>query len=138
MSVEPSNEDLTVHRGSGNFLADQGIADPDEFRVKSHLCHEIATIAERRGLSPADVARLAGEPEQDLDRVMNHRHGGYEVWRLIKVLAALGADVGITVFPDSGHDRGVVLSETVRKTKEQILRELAEMDEIDYQPEPRL
>jgi hypothetical protein len=31
-----------------------------------------------------------------------------------------------------------VLSETVRKTKGQILRELAEMDEIDYQPEPRL
>jgi hypothetical protein len=54
------------------------------------------------------------------------------------VLTALGADVGITVFPDSGHDRGVVLSETVRKDKEQTLRELAQMDEVDYQPKPRL
>ena len=31
---------------SGNFLADRGIADPDEFKVKSHLCHEIATIVD--------------------------------------------------------------------------------------------
>jgi predicted XRE-type DNA-binding protein len=130
-------EDLTIC-GSDDFLVDQGIADPDEFRVKSHLCHEIATIAEQRGLTPADVARLAGEAEQDLDRIMNHRHGDYEVWRLIKVLTALGADVGITILPDSGHDRGVVLSETVRQDKEQILRELAQMDEVDYQPEPRL
>jgi hypothetical protein len=54
------------------------------------------------------------------------------------VLTALGADVGITVIPNSGHDRGVVLSETIRKDKEQILRELAQTDEVDYQPEPRL
>jgi hypothetical protein len=44
MSGTEPDEDLTVHRG--DFLADQGIADPDEFRVKSHLCHEIAAIAE--------------------------------------------------------------------------------------------
>ncbi|SIO45035.1 hypothetical protein SAMN05443247_05533 [Bradyrhizobium erythrophlei] len=84
------------------------------------------------------MARIASESEQDVDRIMNHRHNGYEVWRLIKVLTALGADVGITVFPDSGHDRCVVLSETVRKDKEQTLRELAQMDEVDYQPKPRL
>lgn len=137
MSEQKKDEDLAIC-GSDDFLADQGIADPEEFRVKSHLSHEIATIAEQRGLTLADVARLAGKPEQDLDRIVNHRHGSYEVWRLIEVLTALGADVAITVFPDGGHDRGVVLPETVRKNKEQILRELAEMDEIDYQPEPRL
>jgi hypothetical protein len=131
------DEDLTIC-GGDDFLAEQGIADPDEFRVKSHLCHEIATIAERRGLKSADVARLAGEAEHDLDRIMNHRHDGYELWRLIKVLTALGADVGIQVLPDSGHDRGIVLSETIGTDKEQTLRELAQMDEVDYQPKPRL
>jgi predicted XRE-type DNA-binding protein len=137
MSEEKKDEDLTIC-GGDDFLADQGIADPDEFRVKSHLCHEIATIAEQRGLAAGDVAGLAGESEPDVERILRSKHDGYEVWRLIKVLTALGADVGITVFPDNGHGRGVVLPETVRKTKEQILRELAEMDEIDYQPEPRL
>jgi hypothetical protein len=133
MSEEKKDEDLTIC-GGDDFLADQGIADPDEFRVKSHICHEISTIAEQRGLSPADVARLASEPEQDLDRIMNYRHDGYEVWRLIKVLTALGADVAITILPDGGHERGVVLPETVRQDKEQLPRELAEMDEVDYQP----
>jgi hypothetical protein len=54
-------DDDVVIRGSDDFLADQGIADPDEFRVKSHLCHEIATIAEQRGLTAAEIGRLAGE-----------------------------------------------------------------------------
>ena len=100
---------LTV-RGSGDFLADQGIADPDEFRVKSHLCHEIATIAEQRGLTAAGIGRLAGEAEEDAERMMNYRHDGYEVWRLIRLLCALGADVGIYVNRASGHERGIVLT----------------------------
>ncbi|MCK1442792.1 XRE family transcriptional regulator [Bradyrhizobium sp. 48] len=137
MSDEQPDDDQVI-RGSGNFFADQSIADFDEFRVKSHLCHEIATIAEQRGLTAAGVAELVGAPVEDVERILRSRHDGYEVWRLIKVLTALGADVGITVVPDSGHDRGVVLSETVRKIKEQIPRELAAMDEIDYQPDPRL
>lgn len=47
---KPSDDDLTIH-GGGDFLAEQGIADPDEFRVKSHLCHEIQTIDGMRGFS---------------------------------------------------------------------------------------
>ncbi len=131
------DDDLTIS-GGGDFLADQGIADPAEFRVKSHLCHEIAAIAEERGLAPADVAGLAGEPEQDIERILRSRHDGYEVWRLIKVLCALGADVGIVVNRDSGHEKGVILAQTGEADKETILRELAQMDEIDYQPKPRL
>jgi hypothetical protein len=41
---KPSDDDLTIH-GGDDFLAEQGIADPNEFRVKSHLCHEIQTFA---------------------------------------------------------------------------------------------
>jgi predicted XRE-type DNA-binding protein len=137
MSQQERDKDLTICGGK-DFLAEQGIADPGEFRVKSHLAHEIATIADQRGLSVPDVARLAGESEEDVDRIMSHRHSGYEIWRLIKVLTALGADVGITVVPDSGRDRGVVPPETIRKDKEQILREFAQMDEVDFQPDPRL
>jgi hypothetical protein len=109
--LEP-DDDLVI-LGSGDFLADQGIADPDEFRVKTHLCHEIATIAEQRGLTAAEIGRLAGEAEQDVERMMNYRHDGYEVWRLIKLLCALGADVGIYVNRDGGHEKGIVLSQTL-------------------------
>jgi hypothetical protein len=95
-----NKEGELVIRGSGDFLVDQGIEDPAEFRVKSHLCHEIATIAEKHGLAPDDVAMLAGETEQDVERILRS-HDGCEVWRLIKVLCALGADVGIFVNRDS-------------------------------------
>jgi predicted XRE-type DNA-binding protein len=121
---KPSDDDLTI-RGGDDFLANQGIADPDEFRVKSHLCHEIATIAERRGLLPADLARLAGEAVQDIERIVRSRHDGYEVWRLIKMLTALGADVGIFVLPNCGHDRGVVSSETMGELGEHRNSDLA-------------
>ncbi|MFT3940283.1 XRE family transcriptional regulator [Rhodopseudomonas sp.] len=113
INTQPSDDDLTIHRSSGNFLADQGIADPDEFKVKSHLCHEISSTTERRGLTPAGLAELAGETEQDIERVLRSRHENSEVWRLIRILTALGADVGIYVIPGSGSDRGVVVSETV-------------------------
>jgi hypothetical protein len=130
-------EEPVIH-GSGDFLADQGIEDPAEFRVKCHLCHEIATIAEKRGLAPRDLAMLTDETEQDVDGILTGRYSGLQVWRLIKALCALGADVGISVVRDSGHDKGVVLTHTVEPDQETILRELAQMDEIDYQPEPRL
>jgi hypothetical protein len=106
-------EEILVIRGSGDFLADQGVEDPAEFRVKCHLCHEIATIAEKRGLAPHDVAMLTGETEQDVERILRGRHGGFEVWRLIQALCALGADVGIFLNRNSGHEKGVVLTRTV-------------------------
>jgi hypothetical protein len=112
MSDHEMNEDLVI-RGSGDFLADQGITDPAEFRVKCHLCHEIATIAERRGLTAADIGRLAGETEQDAERMMKYPQDGYDVWRLIKLLSALGADVGIYINRKSGHERGIVLSQSL-------------------------
>jgi predicted XRE-type DNA-binding protein len=106
-------EELVI-RGSGDFLADQRIEDPAEFRVKCHLCHEIATIVEKRGLAPHDVAVLAGETEQEIERILRSPHDDCEVWRLIKVLCALGADVGIFVNRDSGHETGVVLAQTIK------------------------
>ena len=100
--------DDTVHRGSGDFLRDQGIEDPDEFRVKTWLCHEIAAIAEARKLTSAAIAALTGRPEADVVRVVAGRHDGHDLWRLMTMLAALGADILITV-ADSGHERGTIL-----------------------------
>ena len=66
---DPLDDDLTIHR-TGDFLAEQGIADPAEFRVKSHLCNEIARISERRGLTSVGLAEFAGETQQDVERIV--------------------------------------------------------------------
>lgn len=113
-------DDTTVHRGSGDFLADQGIKDPDEFRVKSHLCHTIASIMEARDLTQQQVADLAGHKQADISRIVNSRHAEYSVWRLMKILSALGADIGIMINVDSGNEQGVILSQTLEAAEEAI------------------
>lgn len=91
--------DDVIHRGSGDFLADQGMADPDEFRVKAHLCNEIASVIAGRGLSDDEVADATGLEPADVSRIVNSRFEGYSVWRLMKVLAALGSDIVIGIMP---------------------------------------
>ncbi|WP_291692843.1 helix-turn-helix domain-containing protein [Bradyrhizobium sp.] len=105
-------EDMTIC-GGDDFLAERGIADPDEFRVKSHLCHEIASIVEARKLTQAAAAELTGQKQSDLSRIINHRHNDYSVWRLMKMLSALGADVLITVNPSGAFEKGIVYSKNV-------------------------
>lgn len=72
-TVESVDDDEVVHRGSGNFLADQGIEDTEEFRVKAHLCHEIATILETLGLTQEQGAKITGQKQADISRIVNSR-----------------------------------------------------------------
>src|SRR5262249_460300 len=82
------DDNSSVHRGSGDFLVDQGIKDPDEFRVKSHLCHTIASIIEARDLTQQQVADMTDQKQADISRIINSRHAEYSVWRLMKILSA--------------------------------------------------
>jgi predicted XRE-type DNA-binding protein len=110
--ADDTRKDLTI-RGSDDFLADQGIEDTDEFRVKTHLCHEIASIVEARNLTQAAAAEMTGQKQSDVSRIINYRHDDYSVWRLMKMLSALGADILITVNPSSDYEHGVILSSNV-------------------------
>ena len=117
---ETLDDNLSVHRGSGDFLVDQGVKDPDEFRVKSHLCHTIASIIEARDLTQQQVADMTDQKQADISRIINSRHAEYSVWRLMKILSALGADIGIVVNPESGNERGIILSQTLEAPEETV------------------
>ena len=123
--LDPVDEDEVVHHGSGNFLADQGIEDTEEFRVKAHLCHEIASILESRGLTQEQAAKITGQKQSDISRVINSRFDDYSVWRLIKMLSTLGADVLIAVSPDA---QGLIMSQTVGGPDQK--------DQQEYAPTP--
>jgi len=104
-----------------------------------------ATYATRSRPSPNNAAwprqtwpGLPASPSRTSIGILNYRHDGYEVRRLIKLLCALGADVCISLARESGLDKGIVLSQTIHDDKEATLRDLAQTNEIDYQPEPRL
>lgn len=111
-------DETAVHRGSGNFLADQGIADPDEFRVKAHLCHEIGAAIERRMLTQAQTAKIVGLAQSDVSKIINGRLHDYSVWRLMRVLSALGADVLIAVNPTFADEPGAIMACTIEPVGE--------------------
>jgi predicted XRE-type DNA-binding protein len=127
-------DDLTIC-GGDDFLEEQGIADPDEFRVKSHLCHEIASIVEARKLTQAAAAEITGQKQSDLSRIINHRHNDYSVWRLMKMLSALGADILITVNPSGVYEKGVIYSKNVNDhDSDQPEASMDEQEGMQYAP----
>jgi predicted XRE-type DNA-binding protein len=116
--VSDEADNVTIHRGSGNFLVDQGVEDPEEFRVKAHLCHEIGSIIEGRYTTQEQAAKVAGLSQADVSRIVNGRFDDYSVWRLIKVLSAFGANVLIAVEPSPESDHGVIMSYTTEPREE--------------------
>lgn len=106
-------DDDTTIRGSDDFLASQGIADPEEFRVKTHLCNVIALVIEDRGLTEEQAAEIAGQTPSDIARIVNSRFGDYSVWRLMKVAAALGGNILIVINPAGDGEPGIIMSQSV-------------------------
>jgi predicted XRE-type DNA-binding protein len=97
-----------VH-GSGDFLKDMGYEDPEEMRVKFALANTIALAIEDRDLTQADAARVVGLAQPDVSRIVNGIVKDYSVFRLMRVLTALGKDISIGV-TDSAADRGVIVT----------------------------
>ncbi len=103
------DEDLTIHRGSGCFLTDQGYQNVAETRVRALLANRVALILEARGWSPVAAAEATGlEPE-----VFVHAHQGrldkISVGDMIEALIRLGSDILITIGEAVEGERGVAL-----------------------------
>jgi predicted XRE-type DNA-binding protein len=98
------------HRlGSGNFLKDRGYEDPDETRIKYLLSNEISLTVDDNDMSQSAVAKRTGLKRPDVSRIVNGNVAEYSVWRLIKVLAALGKNVSIGIGP-AEHDQGNIFT----------------------------
>lgn len=80
------------------LVRDLALDDPEELMVKFDLSRMIALEVEARGLSQAAVAEMTGLKQPDISRITNRVVKDYSVWRLMRVLAALGKDVAIEVF----------------------------------------
>ena len=92
MSAVDEEDNSTIHRGSGNFLADQGVPNPDEFRVQALLGNRIALILEDR-----KQTAIAGIDEAALGHIVAGRSYRVDVWTLMKALLALGCDIDVGV-----------------------------------------
>lgn len=89
-----------------NFLRDRGYEDPSETRIKFLLAGRLRNIIEAKGLRQIDVVsyadahdRTIGLRQPDVSRIMKGNVSGYSVWRLIRILNALGEDVRLVTSP---------------------------------------
>ncbi len=95
---------------AGDFLAEQGYANPDETRLKFSLANRIALLIEDMQLSQTKVATLTGLAQSDVSRIVNGSVKNYSLYRLMAVLASLGQDVTVAVHR-STEPQGRVVAE---------------------------
>lgn len=96
-------------RGTGNFLADRGYADPEEARIKMLFANGIALAIEDARLTQARAAAMSGLGQPDISRIVNGQVKGFSLFRLMQTLAALGKDVRVG-WSDADGDRGRVFA----------------------------
>ena len=70
---------------------------PDTHLAKADLVARIDDIIRKRGLTQAQAARELGLSQPDVSRLLRGRFGQYSVERLLRLLLALGRDVGIVI-----------------------------------------
>ncbi len=83
--------------GTGNVLADLGVARPEEALVKAQLAHRITTTIARRRLTQADAANLLNVDQPKISALKRGRLSGFSLDRLVRFLVLLGNDVEIVV-----------------------------------------
>jgi predicted XRE-type DNA-binding protein len=88
---------IPVTPGSGNVFADMGLPEPEEELTKAQLASHIRYIIKRRRLTQVAAATLMGIDQPKVSALLNGRLTNFSSDRLMRLLAALGQDVDITI-----------------------------------------
>lgn len=99
-----SKSDIEI--GSGNVFADLGLPDAEELQVKASLVAELRSQMRRRALTQTAAAKLLGESQGDLSKLLRGGLRGYSVERLMRMLTAFNQDIEITLRPRSDDGEG--------------------------------
>lgn len=99
MSTEPIAPGLEVEvtEGSGNVFEDLGFEDADELQAKAELTRQLYKILKRQRLSQRAAAKVLGIAQPDVSALLNGRHTGFSLTRLMMLLNRLDRDVEIVV-----------------------------------------
>ena len=86
-----------IEKGSGNVLADLGLAEAEELQTKAQLANRIGEIVRGRHLTQAEAAEVLGATQPIVSKLMNGQLHGFSLERLVRFLNALDRDVEIVV-----------------------------------------
>jgi predicted XRE-type DNA-binding protein len=91
----------SVAPGTGNVFEDLGFskAEAAELKVKAELSLQILQRIKALGLTQVKAAAQLHVSQPDISKLMNGRHAGYSVDRLLSLLNALEVDIDIVVRP---------------------------------------
>jgi predicted XRE-type DNA-binding protein len=91
----------TVTRGVDNVFVDLGFprSEAADLKVKAGLTLRIHHRIEELGLTQVRAAERLGVSQPDVSKLMNGRHTGYTVDRLLTLLNALDVDIDIVIRP---------------------------------------
>ncbi|MHB8270978.1 XRE family transcriptional regulator [Bradyrhizobium sp.] len=109
--VQAADDDVTVHRGSGDFLADQSYENPDLTRTKFFIAHCIAGMLEKERLSPLDASMRYGVDLGLLTAVSRGLADDCPLDGLIDALKAMGKNV-VVVVSDAAEKTGILWATT--------------------------
>ncbi len=106
MTAKTRKRVRTVTRGSDNDFADLGFspAEAADLQVKASLTLQIYQRIKSLGLTQVKAAEQLEISQPDVSKLMNGRHTGYSVERLLALLSALEVDVDIVLRPKQ-HSR---------------------------------
>ena len=95
--VKQRRAKIPVTPSSGNVFADLGLPEPEEELIKAQLASHIRHIIKRRRLTQVAAATLMGIDQPKVSALMNGRLTNFSSDRLMRLVAALGHDVDITI-----------------------------------------
>ena len=98
-----SESDFELVEGSGNVFRDLGDPEADLKQAKAVLAARVIVTLDERGLSVRKAAAVTGFAAADFSRIRNADLGRFTLDRLMKMLAALDADLQITVHVEARH-----------------------------------
>ena len=96
---------IKAPKSPGNVFADLGLPEPGTELLKAQLTLRIWKALTQTGASQAEAARQLGLKQPDISRLMNARPTRFSAERLMRILAALGHDVTITISPAAKRNR---------------------------------
>ena len=83
--------------GSGNVFRDLGLPDAEELQLKAELTRQVYHIIKKKNLTQTTAAKLTGQKQPDVCRLMQGKFTGFSTDRLIEMLTGLGHDVEIHI-----------------------------------------
>jgi len=102
-----SESEFELIEGGGNVFRDLGDSEADLKHAKAVLAARIITTLAEHGLSVRKAAASTPFAAADYSRVRRADLGRFTLNRLMKMLAALGGDLRITVDSQATEGRGV-------------------------------